>query len=124
VSGTELRGRLRYQVVPRFWVAGGVQFDSRLPFQFNCDPSLTADQCIEAQVQLYGEQVVNRINFDRGRIYPTILQAGWSEGVKLRGNSTGGGFETVERHLSILADLDQIAVGITHVATPFPAVIV
>jgi hypothetical protein len=88
------------------------------------DPSLTEDQCIEAQVQLYGEQVVNRINFDRGRIYPTILQAGWSEGVKLRGYSTGGGFETVERHLSILADLDEIAVGITHVATPFPAVIV
>jgi hypothetical protein len=44
--------------------------------------------------------------------------------VKLLGNSTGGVFETVERHLSILADLDEIAVGITHIATPFPAVIV
>src|SRR5215472_2505202 len=32
--------------------------------------------------------------------------------------------ETVERHLSILADLDEVPVGITHVATPFPAVIV
>jgi len=42
----------------------------------------------------------------------------------LRGNSTGMVFETVERHLSILADLDEVAVGITHVATPFPAVIV
>jgi hypothetical protein len=45
-------------------------------------------------------------------------------GVKLFGNSTGLVFETVERHLSILADLDEVAVGITHVATPFPAVIV
>jgi len=68
-----VRGRLRYQVAPRFWVAGGVQFDSGLPFQFNCDPSLTTDQCIQGQVQIYGQEVVNRINFDRGRIYPTIL---------------------------------------------------
>ncbi len=45
-------------------------------------------------------------------------------GVKLFGNSTGVAFETVEGHLSILADLDKVAVGITHVATPFPAVIV
>lgn len=68
-----VRGRLRYQVAPRFWIAGGVQFDSGLPFQFNCDPSVTPDQCIQAQVQLYGQQVINRINFDRGRIYPRIL---------------------------------------------------
>jgi hypothetical protein len=33
-------------------------------------------------------------------------------------------FETVERHLSILAAFDEMAVGITHVATLFPAVIV
>ena len=30
--------------------------------------------------------------------------------------------EPVEGELSILADLDEIAVGITHVAAPFPAV--
>jgi hypothetical protein len=44
--------------------------------------------------------------------------------VKLLGNSAGIVFETVERHLNILADLDEVAVRITHVATPFPAVIV
>ena len=33
-------------------------------------------------------------------------------------------FEVVERHLSVLADLDEVAVGIAHVATPFPTVIV
>ena len=44
--------------------------------------------------------------------------------VNLLGNSTGVVFETVERHLSVLADLDEVAVGITHIATPFPTVIV
>ena len=42
--------------------------------------------------------------------------------MKLLGNSNGMVFETVERHLSILADLDEVAVGGTHVATSFPAV--
>jgi hypothetical protein len=68
-----VRGRLRYQIAPRLWVAGGVQFDSGLPFEFNCDPSLTPHQCVQRQVQIYGQQVVDRINFDRRRIYPTWL---------------------------------------------------
>lgn len=68
-----VRGRLRYQLARRFWIAGGIQFDSGLPFQFNCDPSLTLDQCAQGQVQIYGRQVVNRINFGRGRIYPTFM---------------------------------------------------
>src|SRR5437773_2771822 len=42
--------------------------------------------------------------------------------LKLLGNSTNVVFETVERHLSILADLDEIAIRITHIATPFPTV--
>ena len=40
------------------------------------------------------------------------------------GNSTHVAFKAVEDHLSVLADLDEVAVGIAHVATPFPAVIV
>jgi outer membrane receptor for Fe3+-dicitrate len=67
-----VRGRLRYQIAPRLWVAGGVQFDSGLPFQFQCDPSLTVDQCVAGEVQTYGQQVVDRINFAQGRIYPTF----------------------------------------------------
>lgn len=67
-----VRGRLRYQIAPRLWVAGGVQFDSGLPFQFRCDPSLTLDQCIAGEVQTYGQQVVDRVNFTQGRIYPTF----------------------------------------------------
>src|SRR6267143_6695529 len=48
----------------------------------------------------------------------------YNDGRELLGNSTGVFFETVERHLSILADLDEIAVGITQIATQFPTVIV
>jgi hypothetical protein len=67
-----VRGRLRYQVASRLWVAGGIQYDSGLPFQFQCDPSQTLDQCIAREVQTYGQQVVDRVNFERGRIYPSF----------------------------------------------------
>ena len=59
------RGRLRYQVHPRFWLASGIQYDSGLPFQFDGDPSTVLAQ--------YGQQVLDRINFARGRIYPSFL---------------------------------------------------
>jgi TonB-dependent Receptor Plug Domain len=70
-----VRGRLRYQVKPRFWVGGGIQYDTGLPFEFQCDPSLTLQQCIYGPggpAQTYGLQVVDRINFARGRIYPAF----------------------------------------------------
>ena len=69
-----VRGRLRYQVAPRFWIAGGIQFDSGLPFEFDGDPSMVLAQ--------YGQQVLNRINFDRGRIYPAF-QVNASGGAEL-----------------------------------------
>jgi hypothetical protein len=59
-----VRGRLLYQVKPRFWIAGGIQFDSGLPFEFDGDPATVLAQ--------YGQQVLNRINFARGRIYPAF----------------------------------------------------
>jgi len=59
-----VRGRLRYQVTPRFWIAGGIQYDTGLPFDFQG----TYDEALAE----YGQQVVNRINFDRGRIYPSF----------------------------------------------------
>jgi len=67
-----VRGRLRYQVAPRLWVAGGIQYDTGLPFDFVCDPSLTLAECIAGEVQTYGQPVINRINFARGRIYPAF----------------------------------------------------
>jgi TonB-dependent Receptor Plug Domain len=78
-----IRGRLRYQVKPRFWIAGGIQYDTGLPFEFQCDPSLTLQQCIYGPggpEQIYGQAVVNRINFARGRIYPAF-QVSASAGV-------------------------------------------
>jgi TonB-dependent Receptor Plug Domain len=67
-----IRGRLRYQVAPRFWIAGGIQYDTGLPFDFDGDPSTVLAQ--------YGQQVLNRINFARGRIYPSF-QVNASAGV-------------------------------------------
>ena len=59
-----LRGRTRYQVKPRLWVAGGLQYDSGLPFDFDG----TENQAL----QEYGQQIIDRINFDRGRILPSF----------------------------------------------------
>jgi len=59
-----LRARFQYYVARRFWLAGGVQFDSGLPFDFQGD----YDQALAE----YGQQVVNRVNFPSGRIEPTF----------------------------------------------------
>lgn len=59
-----VRGRTRYQVHPRFWIAGGVQYDSGLPFEFSGSRD-------EALAQ-YGPEIIDRINFERGRIDPTF----------------------------------------------------
>jgi hypothetical protein len=60
-----VRGRLSYQLAPRLWIAGGIQYDSGLPFDFNGDQALALTQ--------YGQKVLDRINFARGRIYPAFL---------------------------------------------------
>jgi hypothetical protein len=69
-----VRGRLRYQVHPRFWLAAGIQYDTGLPFEFDGDPSTVLAQ--------YGQQVLDRINFDRGRIDP-VFQVNASAGADL-----------------------------------------
>jgi hypothetical protein len=69
-----VRGRARYQVLPRFWVAAGMQYDTGLPFEFAGD----RDQAL-AQ---YGPAIIDRINFDRGRILPSF-QVDASAGVDL-----------------------------------------
>jgi hypothetical protein len=58
------RIRIRYQVSPRFWLATGAEYGSGLPFEFEGDP---ADA-----LATYGQAVVDRIDFDRGRIKPTL----------------------------------------------------
>ena len=59
-----VRGRVRFQLHPRFWLAGGIQYDSGLPFDFDGDPDTALAE--------YGQQVLDRINFDRGRIDPSF----------------------------------------------------
>jgi hypothetical protein len=67
-----VRGRVRYQVAPRFWIAGGIQYDTGLPFDFQCPDGETLQQCVAGVAATYGQQVVDRINFARGRIYPAF----------------------------------------------------
>lgn len=69
-----LRGRVRYQVTRRLWIAGGLQYDSGLPFEFDGNPATVLAE--------YGPQVLDRINFSRGRILPAFL-ASASAGVEL-----------------------------------------
>jgi hypothetical protein len=59
-----IRTRFRYQLLPRLWFAGGLEYNSGLPFEF----SGTKDDAI-AQ---YGLQVVDRVNFDRGRVRSSL----------------------------------------------------
>jgi TonB-dependent Receptor Plug Domain len=69
-----VRGRVRYQVHPRFWIACGIQYDTGLPFEFDGDPSTVLAQ--------YGQAVLDRINFNRGRIDPSF-QVNASAGAEL-----------------------------------------
>jgi hypothetical protein len=69
-----VRGRVLYQWTPRIWSAFGVQYDTGLPFDFDGDPSTVLAQ--------YGQQVLDRINFNRGRIDPAF-QANISAGGEL-----------------------------------------
>jgi outer membrane cobalamin receptor len=59
-----LRTRFFYQFLPRFWMAGGVQYGSGLPFEFEGD--------YDDALAQYGPEVVSRINFDRGRVDPSL----------------------------------------------------
>jgi hypothetical protein len=68
-----LRGRLRYQVSHRLWIAGGIQYGSGLPFEFVCSDGENFDACMQGVVAQYGQQIVNRIDFNLGRIRPSFL---------------------------------------------------
>ena len=59
-----LRTRFQYQALSRVSLATGLSYGSGLPFDFDGDPA-------EALAQ-YGPAVLNRLNFDRGRILPTL----------------------------------------------------
>jgi outer membrane receptor for Fe3+-dicitrate len=61
-----MRGRIRFDVNPRVWLALGADYNSGLPFQVDLTPQQYATE--------YGQVVINHLNFDRGRILPYFTQ--------------------------------------------------
>jgi hypothetical protein len=59
-----VRTRFQYQLMPRIWLATGLLSGSGLPFEFGGEQS-------DALAQ-YGPVVVDRLNFDRGRVDPSL----------------------------------------------------
>jgi outer membrane cobalamin receptor len=59
-----VRTRARYQFTDRFWGGVGAEYGSGLPFEF----AGTEDDAL-AQ---YSQQVVDRVNFDKGRVRPSL----------------------------------------------------
>ena len=87
-------GRMRYQVASRVWLALGASYGSGLPVEIESDVDI--DQLI-AQ---YGQSVVRRVNFDRGRVRPSFsLDA--SAGVEL--------WKHEKRSLRLQADVLNLA---------------
>jgi len=62
-----LHGRLRYQLKQRAWVALGGQYGSGLPAVVDDTP-----QAIQEAVAEYGQAIVNRVDFARGRVKPSL----------------------------------------------------
>jgi len=63
-----VRVRLRYQLISRIWIAGSAEYGSGLPFEFT---GTYADALAQ-----YGPAVIDRINFDRGRVRPSFAVDG------------------------------------------------
>jgi hypothetical protein len=59
-----LRTRFRYQFVPRLWTAVGAEYGSGLPVDF--------DGTYEQALAEYGQAVVDRVNFYRDRVRPSL----------------------------------------------------
>ena len=59
-----VRIRMRYQLISRLWIAGSAEYGSGLPFEFT--------GTYEDALAQYGQAVVDRINFDRGRVRPSF----------------------------------------------------
>ncbi len=58
------RTQIQYQVTPRMWLAAGAEYGSGLPFEY---------QGTEAEaIAQYGPKMIERINFERGRVRPAL----------------------------------------------------
>ena len=74
------RVRMRYQLMPRVWVAGSAEYGSGLPFVLGA----FTNSYQQAVVQ-YGQAVVDRVNFADGRVRPS-LAVGASVGAEVYKN--------------------------------------
>jgi outer membrane receptor for Fe3+-dicitrate len=59
-----VRTRFQYQLLPRIWLASGATYGSGLPFEYEGDMATALAE--------YGPTVIDRINFDRGRVRPSL----------------------------------------------------
>jgi hypothetical protein len=59
-----VRSRISWQVVPKAWVAFAGSYGSGLPVAFAGDR--------EQGIAQYGERIVNRVDFQRGRLRPSV----------------------------------------------------
>jgi outer membrane cobalamin receptor len=59
-----VRTRFRYQFTNRFWGGVGTDYGTGLPFEFTGDES--------DALNTYGQRVVDRVNFDKGRVRPSL----------------------------------------------------
>ncbi len=62
-----IRGRLRYQALPRIWIASSLEYGSGLPFVLGAYTN-----SYQQAVAQYGQAVVDRIDFARGRVRPSL----------------------------------------------------
>ncbi len=61
-----VKGRVRYQLTRRVWVAAVGLYGSGLPVELNGDPD------VPSLVAQYGPAIVNRVNFSAGRVRPNF----------------------------------------------------
>jgi outer membrane cobalamin receptor len=62
-----VQGRVRYQISKRAWLALGGAFGSGLPTAVD-----DTQQAIRTAIAQYGQAVVNRVDFSRGRVKPSL----------------------------------------------------
>jgi len=86
-----VRGRIRYDLTSRLWMAAGLEHGSGLPFEFTG----TFDQALAE----YGQQVIDRINFADGRVRPN-LSLDLSAGADL--------YKKEKRSLRLQADVENL----------------
>ena len=87
------RARVRYQVLPRLWVATSAEYGSGLPVELGGFGDLGLFQ------QQYGQAILDRVNFERGRVRPSF-SLDFSAGAEL--------WKHEKRSLRVQADISNL----------------